>query len=108
MQVIDTEWSKIEQEVAKEAFDRAYKREIKSLMALVQEKAGAIAQLDDMWSLHDFLSAKRHDIDGKYDYRYSFLIFVFARLVKEEWLDINELQGLTKEKLAKILALSRM
>jgi Photoprotection regulator fluorescence recovery protein len=70
MQAIDIEWSQTEQEVAKEAFDKAYEREIKALMALVQEKAGAIAKLDDMWSLHDFLSAKRHDIDGKYDYRY--------------------------------------
>jgi Photoprotection regulator fluorescence recovery protein len=108
MQAIDTEWSKTEQEVAKEAFDKAYKREIKALMELVRSKADAIAQLDDMWNLHDFLSAKRHDIDGKYDYRYSFLIFVFARLVKEEWLHINELEGLAKEKLAKIAALSRM
>jgi Photoprotection regulator fluorescence recovery protein len=108
MQTIDIEWSQTEQKVAKEAFDKAYEREIKGLMALVQEKAGAIAQLDDMWSLHDFLSAKRHEIDGKYDYRYSFLIFVFARLVKEEWLHINELEGLAQEKLAKIAALSRM
>jgi hypothetical protein len=37
MQAIDIEWSQTEQKVAKEAFDKAYEREIKSLMALVQQ-----------------------------------------------------------------------
>jgi hypothetical protein len=61
-----------------------------------------------MWHLHDFLSARRHEVDGKYDYRYSMLIFIFARLVKEGWLHLNELEGLDKSKIAKIAALSRM
>jgi hypothetical protein len=58
--------------------------------------------------LHDFLSARRHEIDGKYDYRYSVLIFVFAGLVKEGWLNIDELEGLQKDKLTKVAALARM
>lgn len=108
MQVTDTQWSNQEKEVAQAAFEKAYDREINGLIEEVREKAKAIAQLDDMWNLHDFLSARRHDVDGKYDYRYSVLIFVFAQLVKEGWIDINELKGLDEDKLAKIAALTRM
>lgn len=64
--------------------------------------------LGELWQLHDFLSAKRHEIEGKYDYQYSVLLFVFAGLVKEGWLHLNELQGLDKDKLSKVAVLSRM
>ncbi|MCP2730631.1 hypothetical protein NJ959_19565 [Symplocastrum sp. BBK-W-15] len=101
-------WSNIEENVAKEAFEKAYQREITTLIEEVRVKASAIAEIKDMWILHDFLSARRHDIDGKYEYRNSVLIFVFARLVKEGWLNINELEGLDRDKLAKITALARM
>jgi Photoprotection regulator fluorescence recovery protein len=108
MQVSEAEWSKIEQKIAQEAFERAYQREIKALIEQVRERASAIAELEDMWHLHDFLSARRHEVDGKYDYTYSMLVFIFARLVKEGWLHLNELEGLDKSKIAKIAALSRM
>ncbi|WP_317616809.1 hypothetical protein [Nostoc sp. PA-18-2419] len=108
MQVSDTEWSTTEKQLAQAIFKRAYEREINALIEEVRAKASAIAELDDMWRLHDFLSARRHDIDGKYDYRYSVLIFVFARLVKEGWLSLDELNELNKDKLTKIAALARM
>ena len=108
MQVSEVDWSKTEKTVAKEAFERAYEREIAALIAEVRAQASAIAELDDMWRLHDFLSARRHDIDGKYDYSYSVLIFIFARLVKEGWLHLDELKGLETDKLSKVAALSCM
>lgn len=108
MQVSDTDWSKVEKQVAHEAFERAYQRETSTLVQSVRRRASSISELDDLWDLHDFLSARRHDLDGKYDYRYSVLIFVFAGLVKEGWLSLDELQGLETEKLAKIAALTRM
>lgn len=108
MQAIDTDWSPIEQNVAQAAFSKAYEREINALITEISAKAGAIAQLEDIWSLHDYLSARRHDIDGKYDYKYSALIFVFARLLKEGWLHLDELEGLDTEKLKKVAALARM
>ncbi|MGJ3249600.1 MAG: hypothetical protein ACFE0J_00505 [Elainellaceae cyanobacterium] len=108
MQVSDTDWSKVEKKVAHEAFERAYQRETSTLVQSVRQRASSISELDDLWDLHDFLSARRHELDGKYDYRYSVLIFVFAGLVKEGWLSLDELQGLKTEKLAKIAALTRM
>ncbi len=108
MQVSDIDWSKAEREIARTAFEKAYEREIKALIEAVRDRASAITKPDDMWQLHDFLSAKRHAIDGKYDYRYSMLIFVFAQLVKEGWLQLKELDGLGTDKLTKIAALTRV
>ncbi len=108
MQVSDAEWSVVEKSIAQAAFEKAYEREINALMKEVREKGSAIATFDDVWQLHDFLSAKRHEIDGKYDYRYSVLIFVFATLVREGWLSLSELEGMGADKLTKIAALTRM
>lgn len=108
IQVIEIEWSQTEKKIARQAFDKAYNREISSLIKEVQLQASQIAELENLWLLHDFLSARRHEIDGKYDYRDSSLVFVFASLIKEGWLHVDELEGLNPDKRAKIVALSRM
>jgi Photoprotection regulator fluorescence recovery protein len=108
MQALDTDWSDIEKNVAQTAFNKAYERELSGLMQTVRESSNQIEKPEDLWLLHDLLSAKRHEIDGKYDYRYPALMFVFAGLVKEGWISIEELNGLQSEKIAKIVALSRM
>jgi hypothetical protein len=108
MQVTEVEWSKREKQIAQAAFERAFEREVRALMREVSERAQALDELDDMWNLHDFLSAKRHEIDGKYDNCEAALIFVFASLIQEGWLHIQELEGLASEKLRKISALTRM
>lgn len=108
MQVNNIGWSEIEEKIARKAFEKAYEREINALIEEVRERGSKLAELDQVWHLHDFLSARRHDIDGKYDYRYSVLIFVFARLLQEGWLNLDELKGLEPDKLTKITALARM
>ena len=104
----DVSWSDAEKEIAQTAFKKAYEREIAVLIQEVRAQATSLSELEDLWSLHDFLSARRHDVDGKYDYRYSVLVFVFSRLVKEGWLDLDELTGLEQSKLSKIAVLARM
>lgn len=108
MQSTDINWSQTEQEIAQLAFNKAYERELAAVIQAVREKASTIVEPQDMWKLHDFLSAKRHEVDGKYDNRYPSLVFVFAQLVKEGWLNLSELEGLDTAKLAKVAALSRM
>ena len=105
---IDTEWTDSEKKIARTAFNQAYEREIEALLSQVREQASKIAVLDDLWRLHDFLSAKRHEVEGKYDYQYAAILFVFARLVKEGWLELKELEGLDKNKLSKVAVLARM
>ena len=69
---------------------------------------GEIAELDDLWDLHDLLSTKRYEIDGKYNYDSSTAVFDFAKLIEEGWLSLEDLQGLKPELLSKISALVRM
>ena len=108
MQTSELQWTSQEQSIAKAAFDKAYQREIQALVQLVRDQAGSISSTDDVWRLHDFLSARRHQLDGKYDERESALLFVFADLVKEGWLSLDDLDGLDALKLSKITALTRM
>ncbi|TVQ16689.1 MAG: hypothetical protein EA367_19490 [Leptolyngbya sp. DLM2.Bin15] len=108
MQGLDTDWTTEEKAIAQKAFQSAYEREISALVSDVKTKMHSISGLDDLWQVHDYLSARRHDIDGKYDYRYSVLIFVFSQLVREGWLHLDDLDGLDPSKLKKVTALSRM
>ncbi len=53
----------------------------------------------DVWSLHDFLSKRRKDIDRKYDYRYSQLLNIFTILISQEYISESDLLGLSEDKL---------
>ncbi|MBD2107196.1 MULTISPECIES: hypothetical protein [unclassified Nodosilinea] len=86
----------------------AYSREINGLVQVVRDRANSLNSMDDLWQLHDFLSARRHELDGKYDDRESALLFVFSSFVKEGWLSLDELEGLDPAKLSQITALTRM
>lgn len=105
---LEQQWSSTEEEIARQACDRAREREMAALLAYVRETAGAIASMETLWKLHDFLSARRHDLDGKYEDQEDALIFLFARLIKEGWLSLDELAGLEASKLAKISALTKL
>lgn len=100
-------WTEPEQAVARAAFDRAYGRAVDQLVAAVQDRAAALNSAENVWQLHDFLSIERHTIEGRFDFRLDGILFVFASLVKESLLQIDELAGLDAEKLAKITAMSR-
>ena len=95
-------WSTSEKQVARRAFDAARGREYKQLLSQTRQMADAMQEPSDLWRLHDFLTETRREIDEKYDYRYSVLIVVFARLIHEGWLSLEELEGLSEEKLAKV------
>lgn len=107
MKASDNQWSVIEKEVAKAAFQKAYEREVSTLIKDVCDKINNISKIEELWTLHDFLSAKRHEIDGKYDYDYTSLLFVLADLVRDGWLQLDELDNLERDKLSKIAALVR-
>lgn len=98
----DETWSKREKAVARRAFEQAYAREISALAEEVRRRAEKITEPSDIWTLHDFLSRERRATDEKYDYRYSVLIVVFARLIREGWLSEEELEGLGEDKLERI------
>ena len=95
-------WSKHEKAVARKAFHKAYERETVNIVNEVKKMANSIKTPENMWELHDFLTKKRNEIDYKYDYRFSHLIFVFGRLLREGWLKEADLQGLAEDKITQI------
>ena len=100
-------WTETEQGVARSAFSRAYERAVDQLVEQVQSQASSLNSAESVWQLHDFLSIQRHTMEGRFDFHLDGILFVFASLVKESLLQIDELGGLDAEKLAKITAMSR-
>lgn len=105
---MEDDWSSKEQEAARVAFALAYERDLAHLTRSVQEMSNSIHTLDQIWELHDYLSTRRYEFDGKYDFKPSVLLFTFASMVKDGLLEIGDLEGLELNKLAKITALTRM
>ena len=97
-----------DQQIAQEALKKAYARETKSLVAEITQKASCITDINDIWALSDYLNSQRYNIEGKYDFQEPTSVFVLAQLVKERWLTIDELNGLTPSTKAKIAALAKM
>jgi len=98
-------WSRSEKTIARRAYDHAHDRELAALAEEVRRQANGITEPRHIWALHDFLTKKRKEIDRKYDYRYSQLVFIFALLIRDGWLSETELTGLAEEKLERIKSL---
>ena len=105
--MIEESWSKKEKAIARRAFEGAYEKECKDMIKEIQKRANEAKDPIDIWRLHDFLTRRIEEIEGKYDYRYSRLIFVFARLLKEGWITVGEIEGLKEDKIDKIRYLAK-
>lgn len=98
----EMKWSKTEKEVARRAFEGAYRKECRAIAAKIKEMATAASEPEDLWRIYDVLTKQRRQMDEKYDYRYSVLLFVFARLLKEGWIMETDLQELADDKIEAI------
>jgi len=104
----ELKWSKREKEIAQRAFDRAYQLECGAIAKDIITMATSINEPDELWLIHDFLTKKRKEIDGKYNSRYSEPAFVFARLLSEGWLTQDDLTGLSDDKITPILKIAEI
>ncbi len=95
-------WSHAEKQIARKAFELALDREFQSVIQRAKDMASKIEQPADLWELEHYLTQSRKKIDRTFDYRYSVLIDVFGRLIRERRLSDKELQGLGQEKLKSI------
>jgi hypothetical protein len=102
MSLREMKWSKMEKEAARRAFEGAYRKECGTIAAKIKEMAAAASEPEDLWRIHDVLTKRRRQTDEKYDYRYSVLLFVFARLLREEWISETDLQALADDKIESI------
>jgi hypothetical protein len=98
----DIHWSQSEKTIARRAYDCAYRRECEAIKGHVEDMIRDATDPRDIWRVHDFLSRKRQETDAKYDYRYSVLIVVFGRLLRQGWLKEADLQGLGEDKIERI------
>ncbi|MGH9325830.1 MAG: hypothetical protein ACRD2B_03975 [Terriglobia bacterium] len=102
----DLQWSPSEKKAARKAFEAAYERECGAIASRLKEMMQDDADPRYIWRIHEYLSQQRRDTDQKYDYRYSVLIEVFARLLNEGWLKEQELSGLSPDKIEQIKGLA--
>lgn len=101
-------WTAEEQALARRVFDQALRREMEDLIETLRLQAAALGGAEDVWQFHDFLSIQRHAIEGRTEFRMAGLLFVFAGFVKDGLTSLEELEGLSADKQAKIRAMSRM
>jgi hypothetical protein len=98
----DLAWSAAEKKIARRAYEEAVEAALSKLVIDFKARAAAATTPADVWAIQDYLSQKRGEFDEMFDYRYSQLIFVFARLIREGHLDEARLHGLSEEKLQMI------
>jgi hypothetical protein len=100
----EVRWSATEKKIARSAFDQAYQRQCAAILTKAMKMLATASTPSDLWKVHDYRSVQRHATDKIYDYRYSVLLTVFARLLKEKWLNVADLAGLQESKIEKIQA----
>ena len=98
----EMKWSKPEKEIARWAFRAAYNRECNAILESVSKMAAETKDPSGLWEIHDYLTEKRKDAGEKYDFRYSVLLSVFARLIWEGWMHQEDLAGISEDKLQEI------
>ena len=100
--MIDAIWTAAEKKVAHRVFDVAVQRELSQLISEFKSKAAATNNTEALWEIRYWLDKRQREIDAEFDYRYSQLIFVFALLVRSGKLKLEDLAGLSEQKLAAI------
>jgi photoprotection regulator FRP-like protein len=98
----DLNWSQSEKKIARRVYDAALETELAETIAEFKARAAAVASPHAMWELGRYLDRQRRKIEDKYDYRYSQLLLLFARLLREGRIREDQLHGLSEEKLSYI------
>jgi hypothetical protein len=98
-------WSPSEKSIARRIYDGALHRELDAITQEVQDRANSIKTPSDVWALEGYLTESRKRIDGKYEYKYSVLPLLFAQLLREGNIALEDLDGLGEDKLAYVRAL---
>jgi len=102
MTMHNIKWSNSEKMLARQVFERALQTELAATIEEFKARAARVNNPDELWAIGTYLDRRQRDIDNKYDFRYSQLIHVFGRLLREGAITAEELEGLSEEKLAYI------
>lgn len=101
-------WTEAEKKIARRVFNAALQRELVQVMAEFKRRAASASDPDDMWSVQEYLADARLQIDTKYDFRYSQLLIVFGRLLRENRIEEGDLAGLSDEKLGYVRSVASL
>ena len=93
-------WSDSEKKVARRVFESALQQELAEIISVFKDKTAHAKEPDDMWAVENWLSRQRREIDAKYDFRYSQIIFIFGNLLRENRITEEQLAGLGDDKLS--------
>ena len=91
-------WTESEKKQARKTFELALQEELEETLLDFKRRAAAAKDAQQMWAVAEYLESKRRHIDDKYDYRYSQLILVFGRLLREKRITEEQLRHLDEEK----------
>lgn len=92
-------WSQSEKRLSRAVFERAVEAELVELIIEFKRRAADVNAPEEMWSLRKYLEQTERDFEAKYDFRYSQLLFAFGRLVREGRITMEQLHGLSEDKL---------
>ena len=98
----DLKWTSSEKKIARRAFEAALDRALEKAVADFKARAAAVKTPEEMWAFGEDLRRQRRKLEDMFDYRYSQLPFVFPQLIREGYLDEEELSGLSEEKMNEI------
>jgi hypothetical protein len=70
-----------------------------SVILEAKRRATRLEEPDELWEMEHWLTRRRQEIDSKYDFRYSVLPLVFAKLLRDGRISEGELNGLGEDKL---------
>jgi len=106
-EIPDWKWSPKEKAIARKAFDLALSRELGAIIKEAKNRAARVADPTELWDLERWLSERRREIDGNFQFRYSVLPLVFATLLRNGQLREGDLHGLSPDKLDTIRRIAR-
>jgi len=104
----ELKWTQAEKKAARGLFDVALGREMTDYIARFKASAAAIETPDALWALLREAEQKRRELDERYDFRYSVLVFVLAGLLRRGLIDEAELAALGEGKAHLIAELAKM
>lgn len=93
---------------ARTVFNLALNRELASAIREAKNRAARVTEASELWELERWLGERRRQINDLFDYRYSILPRVFARLLRAGQIGEDDLQGLAPDKLDEIRFMARI
>jgi hypothetical protein len=94
----DLKWSTAEKRIARRAFERALEREVTALIEEAKKRATRLSTPNDLWALERWLTDRHEEVRETFDFRYSVLPVVFAKLFDRRLLTEHDVEELSREK----------